>query len=183
MMALFITSIVINEVYSAETKFGYKIKPKGVTDDLSGKTAKVIAVIEGDTIILSDGTRIQESEFNSTLDKAEKILDKLEKIEIAKGKVYYDKIDIIEPSKVNDQYCFIKVVITQKGDSLIKEEVMECADGRKRFDGPSYWELFAQFYYRDISAPEYCRQYSRPKHVFKAFGKTCLQTNGEWEVQ
>jgi hypothetical protein len=168
---LLLISFGIEKLYSAEVE--------GVTDDLSGKTSKVIAVIEGDTIILSDGTRIQESEFNSTLDKAEKILDKLEKIEIAKGKVYYDKIDIIEPSKVNDQYCFIKVVITQKGDSLIKEEVMECADGRKRFDGPSYWELFAQFYYRDISAPEYCRQYSRPKHVFKAFGKT----NGEWEVQ
>ena len=57
---------------------------------------------------------------------------------------------------------------------------MECADGRKKFDGPSYWELFAQFYYRDISTPEYCRMYSRGKHMFKPPGKVCLMKNGEW---
>jgi len=56
-------------------------------------------------------------------------------------------------------------------------------DGRKTFDGPSYWELFAQFYYRDVSAPEYCRWYSRAKHAFKTPGKTCLKVNGEWEVR
>ena len=74
MMALFITSIVINEVYSAETKFGYKIEPKGVEADLSGKTAKVLAVVEGDTIYFEDGTSIKESEFTETVSKTEKIL-------------------------------------------------------------------------------------------------------------
>ena len=57
---------------------------------------------------------------------------------------------------------------------------MECADGRKTFDGPSYWELFAQFYYRDVSAPEYCRWYSRKKHAFKTPGKDLFKNrNGE----
>jgi len=60
---------------------------------------------------------------------------------------------------------------------------LECADGRKKFDGPSYWELFAQFYYRDIFTPEYCRMYSRNKHLFKTPGKVCLMKNGEWEVR
>jgi hypothetical protein len=68
-------------------------------------------------------------------------------------------------------------------NEIVKEEILECADGRKRFDGPSYWELFAQFYYTDVSAPEYCRYYSRPEHAFKSFGKACLKINGEWEVK
>jgi len=99
------------------------------------------------------------------------------------NKVYHQKIVPISPEKTNGQYCFIRVVITQEGDNIVKKEILECADGRNKFDGPSYWELFAQFYYRDVSTPEYCRYYSRPKHVFKSHGKTCLSTNGEWEVQ
>jgi hypothetical protein len=65
----------------------------------------------------------------------------------------------------------------------MKEEILECADGKKGIDTPGYWELFAQFYYRDVSAPEYCRYYSRSGHAFKTPGKTCLKINGEWEVQ
>ena len=104
-------------------------------------------------------------------------------IAIASEKEYYTKIKPVNPEEVNGQFCYIKVVIRQKDDEIIKEEILECADGRNRFDGPSYWELFAQFYYRDVNVPEYCRQYSRPKHVFKSFGKTCLQSNGEWEIK
>ena len=95
----------------------------------------------------------------------------------------YSKIKTIEPKEVNGQYCYVKVVIKQKGDDIMKEEILECADGKKGIQTPGYWELFAQFYYRDVSAPEYCRYYSRPSHVFKSFGKTCLNKNGEWEVQ
>jgi|TARA_B100000287_G_scaffold82626_1_gene75311 hypothetical protein len=160
-----------------------KAEVEGLTDDLSGETAKVIAVVEGDTIYFEDGTKIKESEFSETVSKTEDVLDKLEKVELAKGKIEYNKIKIIEPERNNDQYCFVKVIIKQKGDTLIKEEILECADGRKTFDGPSYWELFAQFYYRDVSAPEYCRWYSRKKHAFKTPGKTCLQINGEWKVR
>ena len=117
---------------------------------------------------------------NINYDKVTTILEKLEK---ADNNVYYDKIKTIEPKKVDGQYCYVKIVIKQKGDTIVKEEILECADGRRKFDGPSYWELFAQFYYRDIYTPEYCRYYSRPKHAFKSFGKVCMNKDGEWEVK
>ena len=98
-------------------------------------------------------------------------------------KILYSKVKTIEPEEVNDQYCFIKVIYKQDGDNVTKEEILECADGKKGIETPGYWELFAQFYYRDVSAPEYCRYYSRPNHVFKTPGKTCLKINGEWEVK
>ena len=97
--------------------------------------------------------------------------------------ILYSKVKTIEPHEVNGQYCFVKVIIKQQGDSIVKEEILECADGKKGIETPGYWELFAQFYYRDISAPEYCRYYSRNKHAFKTPGKTCLKVNGEWEVK
>ena len=98
-------------------------------------------------------------------------------------KILHSKIKSIQPEKTDGQYCFVKVVIKQKGDEIIKEEILECADGKKGIDTPGYWELFAQFYYRDVYAPEYCRYYSREGHVFKTPGKVCLQVNGEWEVR
>ena len=98
-------------------------------------------------------------------------------------KILYSKIKTIQPEKTDGQYCFVKVVIKQEGDTISKEEILECADGKKGIDTPGYWDLFAQFYYRDVSAPEYCRYYSRPKHVFKTPGKTCLKIDGEWEVR
>jgi hypothetical protein len=78
---------------------------------------------------------------------------------------------------------FFYYIIALLLDNIIKEETLECADGRKKVDGPSYWELFAQFYYRDVATPEYCRWYSRKNHVFKSFGKTCLKKDGEWKVK
>ena len=98
-------------------------------------------------------------------------------------KILHSKIKTIEPEEVNGQYCFVKVIIKQKGDEIIKEEILECADGKKGIDTPGYWELFAQFYYRDTYAPEYCRYYSREGHAFKTPGKVCLNVNGEWEVR
>ena len=88
---------------------------------------------------------------------------------------------------LNDNPCMIKIVTTEKClDSqclikeITKEEVMECKDG---YDGPNYWELFAQFYYSGLSVPPYCRQYARPNHPFKTPGMMCLSTDGVWEVQ
>ena len=93
-----------------------------------------------------------------------------------------------EKSKwLNDNPCMIKVVTTEKClDSqclikeITKEEVMECKDG---YDGPNYWELFAQFYYSGLSVPPYCRQYARPNHPFKTPGMICLSKDGDWEKQ
>ena len=95
----------------------------------------------------------------------------------------YTKIVPVNPDEVNGQFCYIKITIKEVDNEVIKEEILECADGRKRFDGPSYWELFAQFYYVDVNTPEYCRYYSRSGHTFKTPGKVCLDTNGEWEVK
>ena len=98
-------------------------------------------------------------------------------------KILHSKIKSISPEKTDGQYCFVKVVIKQKGDEIIKEEILECADGKKGIDTPGYWDLFAQFYYRDVNVPEYCRYYSREGHAFKTPGKVCLDVNGEWEVR
>lgn len=94
------------------------------------------------------------------------------------GEEYHAKI-----KPIKQQYCFTKIIITTKGDTITKEEKLICADGRKNFDEPGYWELFSEFYYRDTNAPRYCRYYDRPNHAFKTPGKVCLDKNGDWEVQ
>ena len=91
---------------------------------------------------------------------------------------------------LNENPCMIKVIIKEKTkcfdkECLIsetkveKEEVLKCNDG---YDGPNYWELFAQFYYADLTTPAYCRQYARPDHPFKTPGMICLSERGVWEV-
>ena len=119
----------------------------------------------------------------STKDKVIEVLDKIEQVEKAGDKVYWNKITTVEPKNMADQYCYVKVIIKESDNQLIKEEILECADGRKRADGPTYWELFAEFYYTDMAQPEYCRRYSRNKHAFYSPGKVCLKLNGEWEVR
>ena len=98
-------------------------------------------------------------------------------------KILHSKIKTISPDKVDGQYCYVKIEIVQEGDTITKREILECADGKRGIETPGYWELFAQFYYRDVSTPEYCRYYSRNKHAFKSPGKVCLDVNGEWEVR
>lgn len=104
-------------------------------------------------------------------------------IAVAGEKILRSDIVSIKPDKVDGQYCFVKVEIVQEEDTITKREILECSDGRRAYDGPSYWELFAQFYYNDVSTPEYCRYYSRNRHAFKTPGKVCLLQNGEWEVK
>ena len=85
---------------------------------------------------------------------------------------------------LNENPCMIKVVITNTvvGDvtTTTKEEILECKDG---YDGPNYWELFAQFYYSGITVPAYCRPYARPSHPFKTPGMVCLNEKGVWSKQ
>ena len=119
----------------------------------------------------------------TTKDKVIKVLDKIEQVEKDGDKVYWNKITTVEPKNVANQYCYVKVIIKESDNQLIKEEILECADGRKRADGPTYWELFAEFYYTDMAQPEYCRRYGRNKHAFYTPGKVCLKLNGEWEVR
>ena len=84
---------------------------------------------------------------------------------------------------LNENPCMIKTIttsVTKDGVTTVtKEEVLKCSDG---YDGPSYWELFAQFYYADLSAPAYCRYFARPDHIFKTC-MICLNEKGVWEEQ
>ena len=104
-------------------------------------------------------------------------------VAVAGEQVLHSKIKSISPEKTDGQYCFVKIEIVQKGDTITKREILECADGKRGIDTPGYWDLFAQFYYHDVNTPEYCRYYSRDKHAFKSPGKVCLDVNGEWEVR
>tara|TARA_B100000401_G_C52220082_1_gene445616 strand:+ start:165 stop:521 length:357 start_codon:yes stop_codon:yes gene_type:complete len=85
---------------------------------------------------------------------------------------------------LNENPCMIKTIttsVTKDGVTTVtKEEVLKCSDG---YDGPSYWELFAQFYYADLSAPAYCRYFARPDHPFKTPGMVCLNEKGVWKEQ
>ena len=85
---------------------------------------------------------------------------------------------------LNENPCMIKVIITNTEVNGVitttKEEILKCKDG---YDGPNYWELFAQFYYSGITVPPYCRPYARPNHPFKTPGMLCLSENGVWEKQ
>ena len=84
------------------------------------------------------------------------------------------KVIIKEKTKCFDKECLISETVVEK------EEVLKCNDG---YDGPNYWELFAQFYYADLTTPAYCRQYARPDHPFKTPGMICLSEKGVWEVE
>ena len=93
-----------------------------------------------------------------------------------------------EKSKwLNENPCMIKVIIKEEcQDSqclikkITKEEVLQCKDG---YDGPNYWEIFAQFYYADLTVPAYCREMARPDHPFKTPGLVCLNENGVWNEE
>ena len=111
-------------------------------------------------------------------DSFENTIKKINILENGENKVEYEKI---QPLK--DQYCFIKVKIKEVDGEIIKEEVVECADGRKAYEGPSYWELFAMFDYGDMNTPAYCRYYERPAHAYHKLGKVCLDKKGNWEVR
>ena len=115
--------------------------------------------------------------------KVVEILEKIEQVEKDGDKVYWNKITEVKPKDAADQYCYVKVIIKESDNKIMKEEILECADGRSRVDAPTYWQLFAEFYYTDMHQPEYCRKYSREGHAFKTPGKVCLKQNGEWEVR
>ena len=55
-------------------------------------------------------------------------------IAVAGEKILHSKIVSIQPEKTDEQYCFIKVQIRQDGDTIYKEEILECADGKKGID-------------------------------------------------
>tara|TARA_B100001013_G_scaffold306764_1_gene210043 strand:- start:29 stop:547 length:519 start_codon:yes stop_codon:yes gene_type:complete len=98
-------------------------------------------------------------------------------------KIFYEKTQPL-PNNKTGQNCVMKVIYYEKDDGgLVKEEILECADGRVAFDGPTYWQLFSEFYYSGVNVPKYCRKYNRPNHAFKSYGTVCLNKKGKWEVK
>ena len=49
---------------------------------------------------------------------------------MAGEEILYSKVKTIQPDETDGQYCFVKVIIKQKGDDIMKEEILECADGK-----------------------------------------------------
>ena len=98
------------------------------------------------------------------------------------------------------QWCFVTITIKEENNEIVKKEELHCADTKhgitkdqeieklkkqielEKARKPGYWELFAEFYYRDQNAPLYCRQYAKSKGIFKKTGKVCLDPTGKWEV-
>ena len=116
--------------------------------------------------------------------KTELVLStEVQKKSLTEGKILYNNVK--EVKNDTEQFCYIKVIIKQEANGNIsKEEKLYCSDGSSGVgDTPSYWELFAQFYYRDVATPENCRYYSRKNHAFKSYGKVCLNEYGEWKVK
>ena len=98
-------------------------------------------------------------------------------------KIFYEKTQPL-PNNKTGQNCVMKVIYYERDDGgLVKEEILECADGRVAFDGPTYWQLFSEFYYSGVNVPKYCRKYNRPNHAFKSYGTVCLNKKGKWEVK
>tara|TARA_Y100001937_G_scaffold85279_1_gene115304 strand:+ start:83 stop:412 length:330 start_codon:yes stop_codon:yes gene_type:complete len=74
-----------------------------------------------------------------------------------------------------DGSCVIQKIYTPNGETLL-ETKMVCRDGNV---GPSYWELFAEFYYSGVSEQEYCR-YVKGNNIFNIPKKVCLNKDGTW---
>jgi hypothetical protein len=71
--------------------------------------------------------------------------------------------------------CVIEVIYDEKMENEVSRR-MVCADG---VIGPTYWQLFANFYYDGVSVPEYCR-YVKSENAFSLPDKVCLNDDGTW---
>ena len=77
--------------------------------------------------------------------------------------------------KSTESNCVIQKIYTPDKETLL-ETKMVCRDGTL---GPSYWELFAEFYYSGVTEQEYCR-YVRGNNIFNIPKKVCLNKDGTW---
>ena len=77
--------------------------------------------------------------------------------------------------KNTESNCVIQKIYTPDKETLL-ETTMVCRDGNV---GPTYWELFAEFYYAGVSEQEYCR-YVKGENIFKLPKKVCLNEDGTW---
>ena len=77
--------------------------------------------------------------------------------------------------KSTESNCVIQKIYTPDKETLL-ETKMVCRDGNV---GPTYWELFAKFYYAGVSEQDYCR-YVKGEGLFKLPKKVCLNEDGTW---
>jgi len=180
-MMRYLTWTVILIIFLIMSGVAIATEPEGLYDDLNKEIFEPIGIIKVET---------GNEKFEAELIKMTKEDDNVLKSQIKERWLTPD-----------GQWCFVTIVIKQEGDTITKKEELHCADTKhgitkneeieksklqielEKAKKPSYWALFANFYYADINTPEYCRYYSRKDHAFKSFGKVCLQQNGEWKVK
>jgi len=74
-----------------------------------------------------------------------------------------------------ESHCVIQKIYSPDQETLLDTK-MVCRDGNV---GPTYWELFAEFYYGGVSNQEYCR-YIKNENPFGLPIKVCLSEDGTW---
>tara|TARA_B100000902_G_scaffold310782_1_gene300473 strand:- start:51 stop:377 length:327 start_codon:yes stop_codon:yes gene_type:complete len=80
-----------------------------------------------------------------------------------------------ETPKFTKSNCVIEVIYDENMENEVSRRMI-CRDG---VIGPTYWQLFAQFYYGQDNVPAYCRKVEGgliPDTV-------CLTNEGTWEKQ
>jgi len=80
-----------------------------------------------------------------------------------------------ETPKFTKSNCVIEVIYDENMENEVSRKMI-CRDG---VIGPTYWQLFAQFYYGQENVPPYCRKVEGgliPDTV-------CLTNAGTWEKQ
>ena len=80
-----------------------------------------------------------------------------------------------ETPKFTKSNCVIEVIYDENMENEVSRKMI-CRDG---VVGPTYWQLFAQFYYGQENVPPYCRKIEGgliPDTV-------CLTNAGTWEKQ
>jgi len=80
-----------------------------------------------------------------------------------------------ETPKFTKSNCVIEVIYDENMENEVSRKMI-CRDG---VIGPTYWQLFAQFYYGQDNVPAYCRKVEGgliPDTV-------CLTNDGTWEKQ
>ena len=71
-------------------------------------------------------TYLFNDEYQNT--KVIEVLEKIEQLEKDGDKIYWNKIirGQILKMKTTDQYCYVKVIIKESDNQIIKEEILEC---------------------------------------------------------
>ena len=70
-----------------------------------------------------------------------KVLEKIEQVEKDGDKVYWNKITEVKPKNAADQYCYVKVIIKESDNQIMKEEILLLI-GVRNGHGREVWMLY-----------------------------------------